>query len=387
MIIITRLWHHAPLALAALALAACDRPPIDSVQLGYRGVALEQNFNPRRVAETAAYNKAPAPLPPVEAGPPAPPGTWKNVQVLGGLSQAEFNRTMIALTQWVAPKQGCIYCHNAANFASDSIYAKVVARRMLQMTQHINSQYTGHVQQTGVTCYTCHRGNPVPQNIWFFGDRYQPLRHYLDRQDFRVQSHIPLPNPDSNRSSIKQTEYAYALMLNMSTGLGVNCTYCHNSRQWNDWSQSSPKRIIALRGIRMARDLNSNYLVPLQSVFPANRLGPHGDGPKLQCSTCHNGVYKPLYGAAMAKDYPALYPAAGGAAPSASAGEAAPAQDSSGSMHTTAATASTLSVPGTGAAPAAPATRTETRTTDGFGAMGGKGPSGKQAETVRVTKP
>ena len=22
-------------------------------------------------------------------------------------------------------------------------------------------------QETGVTCYTCHRGNPVPANIWF----------------------------------------------------------------------------------------------------------------------------------------------------------------------------------------------------------------------------
>ena len=27
---------------------------------------------------------------------------------------------------------------------------------------------------------------------------------------------------------------------------------------------------------------------------------------KVNCATCHQGVYKPLYGAAMAKDYPEL---------------------------------------------------------------------------------
>ena len=42
-------------------------------------------------------------------------------------------------------------------------------------------------------------------------------------------------------------------------------------------------------------------------MYPANRLGPMGDAPKAQCSTCHNGVYKPLFGAQMAKDYPAVW--------------------------------------------------------------------------------
>ena len=37
----------------------------------------------------------------------------------------------------------------------------------------------------------------------------------------------------------------------------------------------------------MARDLNSNYLGSLAGIFPANRLGPTGDVPKLNCATCH----------------------------------------------------------------------------------------------------
>ena len=38
---------------------------------------------------------------------------------------------------------------------------------MMQMTRHINKDWKAHVAVTGVTCYTCHRGMPVPANIWF----------------------------------------------------------------------------------------------------------------------------------------------------------------------------------------------------------------------------
>ena len=46
--------------------------------------------------------------------------------------------------------------------------------------------------------------------------------------------------------------------------------------------------------------------MPLTASFPADRLGPTGDVAKVNCATCHQGVYKPLYGAQMAKDYPEL---------------------------------------------------------------------------------
>ena len=35
------------------------------------------------------------------------------------------------------------------------------------MTRHINTDWKAHVAGTGVTCYTCHRGKPVPDNVWF----------------------------------------------------------------------------------------------------------------------------------------------------------------------------------------------------------------------------
>jgi photosynthetic reaction center cytochrome c subunit len=134
---------------------------------------------------------------------------------------------------------------------------------------------------------------------------YDPFTPYLkDAQAIRVISKTSLPT--GNLSSTQQTEGTYALMIHMSTSLGVNCTYCHNSNNFASWEGVPPQRATAWYGIRMARDLNNDYLEPLTKTFPANRLGPTGDVAKINCTTCHQGAYKPLYGAQMAKDYPEL---------------------------------------------------------------------------------
>ena len=240
---------------------------------------------------------------------------------------------MTAITQWVSPEQGCAYCHSEdGNFASDALYTKIVARRMLQMTRHINAEWKSHVAATGVTCYSCHRGQPVPKAIWFtppdpvrtdnmIGNKagqnlpaadiglpslpYDPFTPFLEKaQDIRVNSTVPLP--EGNRHSIKQTEWTYALMMHMSRSLSVNCTYCHNSRQFASWEQSSPARVTAWYGIRMTREVNNDYLGSLQNVFPASPPRASGRRAKLNCATCHQGAYKPLFGASMLKDYPEL---------------------------------------------------------------------------------
>jgi len=111
---------------------------------------------------------------------------------------------------------------------------------------------------------------------------------------------------DGMGPSIKQAEQTYGLMMHFTHALGVNCTYCHNSRSFFDWDQSSPQRAVAWYGIRMVRDLNSHFLDPLQPTFPVTRRGPGGDAPKLNCATCHQGAFKPLNGVSMLKDYPEL---------------------------------------------------------------------------------
>jgi photosynthetic reaction center cytochrome c subunit len=308
-----------------------QHPPIEAVQHGYRGTGMQVNYIPADINAQYAENKLPGVLPPVHAGPPARL-VYKNVQVLGDLDVGAFTRLMASITTWVAPKQGCAYCHSLNNMASDALYTKVVARRMLQMTRNINENWTSHVQNVGVSCYTCHRGNPVPANIFYHNPGpsrftgmaetqtgmgtvsaaaggsslpYDPFTPFLEGDaNIRVIGTTALP--DGNLSSIKQTEWTYALMMHMATSLGVNCTYCHNTRALADWSQSSPQRVTAWYGIRMVRDLNNNYLGSLQGVFPPARLGPEGDVAKVDCATCHQGVYKPLFGASPIVGFPEL---------------------------------------------------------------------------------
>lgn len=63
----------------------------------------------------------------------------------------------------------------------------------------------------------------------------------------------------------------------------------------------------------MAQVLNTEYVAPLSSVLPEHRLGPTGEGQKINCQTCHQGVAKPLGGLEMAKNYPSLQGEAGSA--------------------------------------------------------------------------
>ena len=331
------------LAASAL-LAGCERPPVTTSQNGWRGTGMEQVTNPRTAAVLAKANKLPDEIPAIPEGGPTAKEVFKNVQVLGDLSVGQFTRTMLAITAWVSPKEGCNYCHAPGDDLSvDKLYTKTVARKMLEMTRHINNDWQAHVAATGVTCYTCHRGEPVPQNVWFKNPGikraggasadhagqnmpaplanltslpYDPFSTFLvdpQASSVRVSGRTALPG--DNAKNIKQAEHTFSLMTNMSQSLGVNCTFCHNTRSFDNWQESPPQRLTAFHGLSMARKINTGYMVPLTSTFPANRHGPTGDVAKVSCATCHQGVSKPLYGAPMAKDFPGM----GGGRPAAAA--------------------------------------------------------------------
>ncbi len=332
--------------LAAALLAGCERPT--SVQHGFRGTAAVQVYKPSVLAAAADLNRIPEAEEPADPDSPTVNEVFKNVRVLNDLSATEFSRLMQALSTWVAPEEGCDFCHNPNKLESDEKYTKVVARRMLQMTRKINTDWKAHVGGVGVTCWTCHRGQAVPSGDWFSAPGphaaaysqanqsgqnlpspnagnsalpYDPLSAFLAGEDsIRIQGTRALAG--ENRHSVKQTEWTYSLMMYMSKSLGVNCTYCHISRAFGRWEQSTPQRSTAWYGIRMVRDLNNAYLTPLVPLFPAHRLSPTGDGPKVGCATCHKGAFKPLYGVSPLTDYPVLagvMPAA--SAPAASASE------------------------------------------------------------------
>lgn len=329
-----------PLAVAGAALvglAGCERPPQEAVQLGYNGLGMEAVVNPRLLAAKVAENIPPEPEPPAAVIPAKASEIYQNVQVLGDLSITEFNRLMLAISKWIAEDlpeaDRCNYCHSTDNRALDDKYTKIVARNMLKMTLDTNAKWKTHVAETGVTCYTCHRGKPIPANVWttdpgpghpdmnmaagqnigsatvaYTSLPYDPLTPFL-LQDYDInvipKDALP-PGEPTSRKSIKQAEWTYGLMMYASDSLGVNCTFCHNSRSFFDWDQSTKQRTTAWYAIRHVRDINNDYILPLKDVLPDNRKGILGDPLKVGCATCHQGAYKPLFGASMLKDYPEL---------------------------------------------------------------------------------
>lgn len=313
-----------------LPLWGCDGT--DTVQTGPRGLSFGQLYVPDQVAAQIPENGIPEPEyrdPPVEGLPPLT-DVMENIEVLHDLNPLEFSRLMQAMSTWVAPEEGCNYCHNTDEMASDEKYGKNVARHMLTMVRDINTNWKSHVGETGVTCWTCHRGKNVPTGIWFstpapkvpgsfLGRKagqnvagvsdngnaslpYDPLTPFLkDDNLLSVQGKQALAG--SNPTSVRKAEWTYSLMMYMSNSLGVNCTYCHNTRAMGRWEQSMPQRVTAWHGIRMVRDINEKYLTPVADLLPEHRLSKEGDAPKVGCKTCHKGAYKPLYGVTMLNDY------------------------------------------------------------------------------------
>ena len=355
---ITRVGGVAFIAAAAFVVFVPNWTHVRSAE----EVGFPQEIVFHRDQERAPINQAPASLPPATEGGPSATEAYRNVKVLTDVSAAEFMRLQTAITAWVSPGQGCDFCHTGNDFASDAKPTKAAARVMLQMTRHLNADWANHVAGAGVTCFSCHRGQPVPAEIWF-PDPPQPNRPFVAKQDawnegadtvrkffptagfveyflgdqpIAVQSTVAGKN--GTLSSQGEAKRIYEMMMQMSDGIGVNCGYCHNSRNFQSWSESTPYRWVGYDAIRLVRDLNRNYLLQIGALVPQTRsLTTQTDLPVLperfrnpqlgngmvNCATCHMGLTKPLNGANMVQDYPGL--GWHGAAPSALPAGLAPA--------------------------------------------------------------
>lgn len=278
-----------------------------------------------------------------EGGEPLAKDIYENVQVLGDLTEDNFNRLMNAMTVWVAPDEGCAYCHgdgDVETYGSDDLYTKVVSRRMIEMTQNINENWDGHVNanaEVGVNCSTCHRGQNVPSEIWFKNTPIldtnmagwsanqnratstsqftslpsDALEEYLVNYEqitvHDLESRVAGSPADGETRTIQHTERTYSLMNYISNSLGQNCVFCHNSRAFYDTEQVTPQWATASLGIAMVQELNNDYLIPLEGEYPEERLGPvHMDAPKAACKTCHKGYNKPYQGMNVIADWPEL---------------------------------------------------------------------------------
>ena len=114
-------------------------------------------------ASLAAAQQPPAPAP----GPSDREGkkaeeVYKNIQVLQGTPAEDLIQTMHLIKGAIGVD--CEYCHvmtPAGRLAEkDDLEPKQTARKMIKMVQELNRSQFGGAQL--VTCYTCHRGSPIP---------------------------------------------------------------------------------------------------------------------------------------------------------------------------------------------------------------------------------
>ncbi|RPF71760.1 photosynthetic reaction center cytochrome PufC [Aurantiacibacter spongiae] len=317
------------LALAVLAFAVLVPPWTVPTNVATTQTGPDSSAMGLYLDETAENNppRQPEILPASMTSGGGAASGYSNLHVLGGLSRDEFDRTMVALTAWVAPEEGCGYCHGGQteNYAAD-YPRKEVARQMLQMTRAVNSGWTNHVGSRGVTCFTCHQDENVPEYLWHRQPEPEPPlgglagkpapwdtrartirgffpegpyeKYLLEGQPARyVQANTALVSGDEPvQHNLEDGEDVYIMMMQMSQALGVNCTFCHQSRYAADWSQSPPNRLMGYSGIKMTLALNQQVFDRLTPLVSSDLLGPLGDAAKINCGSCHNGRREPAGG-------------------------------------------------------------------------------------------
>jgi photosynthetic reaction center cytochrome c subunit len=95
--------------------------------------------------------------PPQQGQKKGPPPAPKNLQVL----TPEEERPMMGGMRGSLGVM-CTHCH-VQDRASDELPKKLVARSMMSMVKEINARFQDG--KTHVTCYTCHRGQLVPETV------------------------------------------------------------------------------------------------------------------------------------------------------------------------------------------------------------------------------
>ncbi|WP_448702716.1 c-type cytochrome [Mucilaginibacter sp. AW1-3] len=103
---------------------------------------------------------------------------FKNLKVLPkNITHDEMEKVMHEWSSAVG--QRCGFCHardaqtNKTDFASDAKPEKLMARKMMQMTEKINKKYFKEdkdekdkgAMTAAIGCYTCHNGKPHPDAV------------------------------------------------------------------------------------------------------------------------------------------------------------------------------------------------------------------------------
>jgi len=89
---------------------------------------------------------------------------FKNLQVLPKtMSKDDLKAYMKAQSKALGVE--CDFCHDVPDMASDKNEKKIVARKMIQMTNEVNEKWLKGMkdaEKNKVGCGTCHQGHEVP---------------------------------------------------------------------------------------------------------------------------------------------------------------------------------------------------------------------------------
>ena len=152
---------------AATMLVAFGQPyATDSLQTGPRGTGMSV---PEFEADLAKPDPGIAGFLATTSAPVIPQGGEEAARTarenvppgLEDLTVENYDRLLAAMRAWTGIPD---------LFENPDSYQTAVGHTMIAMTRTINEEWAGHVnanKQVGVTCYTCHRGQPVPSDIWF----------------------------------------------------------------------------------------------------------------------------------------------------------------------------------------------------------------------------
>jgi hypothetical protein len=115
--------------------------------------------------------------------PPPENSGCKNCTVIPkNIDGEQMERVMHKITHELGVT--CSYCHPdtkpgilpvTVDFVTDELPEKNIARSMMRMTDRVNKKYFGYkndygfesLKKTRVSCNTCHRGLPKPNNLIF----------------------------------------------------------------------------------------------------------------------------------------------------------------------------------------------------------------------------
>jgi hypothetical protein len=148
----------------------------------------------------------------------------------------------------------CTYCHVAEAWADGSKPAHEFAQRMHRMVAALNAGALKGVD--AITCWTCHRGQPRPARL--------PRPLWEGIQSAHAADFASKP------------DRALAMSV-YSASLGVECTHCHDIRNWT----------AATRPAHAMVDKMLPIFDEIPKHFDKSRV------PSTQCYMCHQGQRTP----------------------------------------------------------------------------------------------